>query len=143
MLDFWCKVCYNRYSEREVINQMGKHNFIYLGTERGKRVVHKVGKTTQTCWARCHSADYLIGIGIDIVFPMGEPKAKLLSQTERMIINYFASMFPIEKGNEYFRCSKHKWERIKPLFLNKMIEYLDEQGYVYTIHEGWCTANSY
>lgn len=122
---------------------MARHNFIYLGTMRGKRVVHKVGKTTRTCWARCRDADYLIGIGIDIIFPIGKPQDKLLNKTEKMIVDYFASMFPIEKGNEYFRCSKHKWEKIKPLFLNKMIEYLEKTGCAYTIHEGWCSANSY
>ena len=122
---------------------MANHYFIYLGTERGKRVVHKVGQTTQTCWARCRNADYLIGVGIDINFYNHHNKYKALSEVENMIVNYFNSMFPIEHGNEYFRCKKHKWEQIKPIFLNKMIEYLENKGYGYTIHEGWVAPNTY
>ena len=121
------------------------HNYIYLGRERGKRVVHKVGKTTQTCWGRCGSSDYLIGVGIDIQLP-GETtmtRRKQLNEIEMAIISFFADRFPIEHGQEYFRTSKHPWEVTKVLFLEEMERLLDERGWNYEIHEGWVAPNTY
>lgn len=121
---------------------MATHNYIYLGRERGKRVVHKVGQTTQTCWARCKNSDYLIGVGIDIIFPIGA-KWYELDFIENEIIWFFQEQFPLEHGREYFRTKGHNWEATKKLFLAKMIEILDKKGYAYEIHEGWVAPNTY
>ena len=121
------------------------HYYIYLGRERGKRVVHKVGQTRQTCWARCAHADYLIGVGIDIHVPgkTFDLKRKQLNEAERIIIDYFTHRFPIEHGNEYFRTKKHNWEVIKKMFLEEMLRFLNEKGWGYEIHEGWVAPNTY
>lgn len=124
---------------------MAKHSFIYLGRERGKRVVHKVGQTTQTCWARCKSSDYLIGVGIEINLP-GETsltRSKQLNEAEAVIINYFAERFPVEHGCEYFRTKKHNWDKVKAIFIAEMVRFLDEKGWGYEIHEGWVAPNTY
>lgn len=121
------------------------HHYIYLGRERGKRVVHKVGQTKQTCWARCAHADYLIGVGIEIFCPgdTSNTRSKQLNEAERSIINYFAERFPVEHGNEYFRTKKHNWEKIKQMFIAEMVRFLDEKGWGYEIHEGWVAPNTY
>ncbi len=121
------------------------HHYIYLGRERGKRVVHKVGQTKQTCWARCAHADYLIGVGIEIFCPgdTSNTRSKQLNEAERSIINYFADRFPVEHGNEYFRTKKHNWEKIKQMFIAEMVRFLDEKGWGYEIHEGWVAPNTY
>lgn len=124
---------------------MAKHSFIYLGRERGKRVVHKVGQTSQTCWARCKSSDYLIGVGIEINLPgdTSLTRSKQLNEAERAIIEYFAERFPIEHGCEYFRTKKHNWEMVKAMFITEMVRFLDEKGWGYEIHEGWVAPNTY
>lgn len=124
---------------------MARHSYIYLGRERGKRVVHKVGQTVQTCWARCKNSDYLIGVGIEIDLPgaTSVTRSKQLNEIENAIILFFADRFPIEHGNEYFRTSKHPWEMTKELFLAEMVRLLDERGWGYTIHEGWVAPNTY
>lgn len=124
---------------------MAKHSFIYLGRERGKRVVHKVGQTSQTCWARCAHSDYLIGVGIEIDLPgdTSYTRSKQLNEAERAIIAYFAERFPIEHGNEYFRTKKHNWEVIKAMFIAEMVRFLNEKGWGYEIHEGWVAPNTY
>ena len=121
------------------------HHYIYLGRERGKRVVHKVGQTKQTCWARCAHADYLIGVGIEIFCPgyTSNTRSKQLNEAERSMINYFAERFPVEHGNEYFRTKKHNWEMIKQMFIAEMVRFLDEKGWRYEIHEGWVAPNTY
>ncbi len=123
---------------------MGVHNYIYLGRERGKRVVHKVGQTTQTCWARCKNSDYLIGVGVDIIFPLGTrfPESKL-NLIEWEMLNYFSNLFNIEHGREYFRTKGYYWEDTKKLFLDKLISILDREGFKYTIYEGWVEPFSY
>ena len=126
---------------------MANHYFIYLGRERGKRVVHKVGQTTQTCYARCKSADYLIGCGFEIIMPndyIATRKKKILNEIEQCIISYFADNFKLEHGNEYFRTTKLKWEQVKPIFINEMKFILNNVFELeYVIHEGWVTPNSY
>lgn len=126
---------------------MANHYFIYLGRERGKRVVHKVGQTTQTCYARCKSADYLIGCGFEIIMPndyIATRKKKILNEIEQCIISYFADNFKLEHGNEYFRTTKLKWEQVKPIFINEMKFILNDVFELeYVIHEGWVTPNSY
>ena len=121
------------------------HHYIYLGRDRGTRVVHKVGQTKQTCWARCAHADYLIGVGIEIFCPgdTSNTRSKQLNEAERSIINYFAERFPVEHGNEYFRIKKHNWEMIKQMFIAEMVRFLDEKGWRYEIHEGWVAPNTY
>lgn len=121
------------------------HHFIYLGRERGKRVVHKVGKTQQTCWERCRSSDYLIGVGIEILTlgATSRIRSKQLNEAEKTIINYFADRFPIEHGNEYFRTKKHNWEMVKAMFIAEMVRFFDEKGWEYEIHEGWVAPNTY
>ena len=126
---------------------MANHYFIYLGRERGKRVVHKVGQTTQTCYARCKNADYLIGCGFEIIMPndyIATRKKKILNEIEQCIISYFVDNFKLEHGNEYFRTTKLKWEQIKPIFINEMKFILNDVFELeYVIHEGWVTPNSY
>lgn len=126
---------------------MANHYFIYLGRERGKRVIHKVGQTTQTCYARCKSADYLIGCGFEIIMPndyIATRKKKILNEIEQCIISYFADNFKLEHGNEYFRTTKLKWEQVKPMFINEMKFILNDVFELdYVIHEGWVTPNSY
>lgn len=121
------------------------HHYIYLGRERGKRVVHKVGQTKQTCWARCKSSDYLIGVGIEILTPgeTSNTRSKQLNEAERAIIAYFAERFPIEHGCEYFRTKKHNWEMVKAMFIAEMVRFLNEKGWKYEIHEGWVAPNTY
>jgi hypothetical protein len=126
---------------------MTNHYYIYLGRENGKRVIHKVGQTRQTCYARCKSADYRIGCAFEIVMPENYPvaqKRKTLNEIEQCIIYYFESNFKLEHGREYFRTSKKYWEQVKPMFVEEMkfiIKDVFELDYVY--HEGWVTANSY
>lgn len=122
---------------------MSTTSFIYLGRERGKRVVHKVGQTTRSCWERCRVADYLIGVGVEIELP-GETsttRRKQLNGIEKDITLFFAQRFPREHGNEYFRTSKHPWEVTKVLFLEEMERLLEERGWNYKIHEGWVSPN--
>lgn len=121
------------------------HYFIYLGQERGKRVVHKVGQTMQTCYARCKNADYRIGVGIDIAVPGITYRAKKdqLNEAEDFIVGYFASRWKIEHGQEYFRTPKYNWEKIRIEFLAAMMVFLEEKGWDYEIHEGWVEKGTY
>ena len=48
---------------------MTNHYYIYLGRKNGKRVIHKVGQTRQTCYARCKNANYKIGCAFEIIMP--------------------------------------------------------------------------
>ena len=117
------------------------HTHIYLGRERGKRVVHKVGLTTTTCWQRCKNADYLIGTSFEIDFPRNSPI--WLKDVEKFIIGRFEEKFTIEHGQEYFRTPKHDWDKIKAFFVEEMTIYLHEKGLHYKIHEGWVAPNTY
>lgn len=114
------------------------HSFIYLGKERGKRVIYKVGLTTQTCYARCKNDNYQIGIGIEI-----DLANQSLRSIEKEILEVFAENHRIEHGNEYFHMKKHNWEMAKDFFLEEMRLILRKRGLNYTIHEGWVTPNSY
>ena len=119
--------------------------FIYLGQERGKRVVHKVGQTVRPCWKRCENADYRIGVGIQIYCPgiTDRTRKNQLNEAEDFIVGYFASRWKIEHGKEYFRTPNFNWDDIKEVFLHEMIAFLDEKGWEYEIHEGWATRDTY
>jgi hypothetical protein len=122
---------------------MGAHNYIYLGRERGKRVIHKVGQTTQTCWARCKNSDYLIGVGVDIVIPAGREYWYTLNEIEQEMLTYFRNRFAIEHGLEYFRTKGYYWEDTKDIFLAKLESILKRRGLKYTIYEGWVEPYTY
>lgn len=126
---------------------MAGHYHIYLGRERGKRVIHKVGQTTQTCYARCKSADYIIGCSFEIIMPndyLATKKKKILNEIEQCIISYFSDNFKLEHGNEYFRTTKKKWEDVKPIFMEEMKFILtDVYELNYVFHEGWVAPNTY
>lgn len=124
---------------------MDKHNYIYLGRERGKQVVHKVGQTSQTCWARCCHADYLIGVAVELKITTTNKRKRKdqLNMAEEWIIRYFSERFPTEHGREYFRTKGHRWDVIKEMFLTEMTDYLDEMGWDYEIHDGWVAPNTY
>ena len=118
---------------------MAHQYYIYLGRERGKRVIHKVGKTTQGCWNRCKNSDYLIGLGIEILLP-GETRTarnKQLSEIETKMIQCFTEKFTVEHGCEYFRTTNHKWNTVKEIFLAEIEEILNLKGWEYIIHDGW------
>lgn len=122
------------------------HYHIYLGRERGKRTIHKVGQTTQTCWARCRSSDYLIGMSYELIFPEGmiaSEKKKCLNEAERFIIENFGNKFSVVHGHEYFRTSKKHWEEVKKIFITEMTGFLTWKGWGYEIHEGWVAPNTY
>ena len=117
------------------------HSHIYLGRERGKRVVHKVGLTTQTCYARCKNADYLIGMSFEIDFPRNS--TIWLNDVENFIIGRFEENFVLEHGREYFRTPKYNWDKIKVFFAEEVSTFLHKNGLQYTIHEGWVAPNTY
>lgn len=121
---------------------MKKHNYIYLGKEKGKRTIYKVGKTTHSCHQRCSHSDYIIGVGIDIKVPTNAVYNEL-DNAEMFIINRFKQRFKVEHGREYFRCPKYNWEMIKKLFMAEMINYLTTIGLEYEIHEGWTAPHTY
>ena len=122
-----------------------KPYFIYLGQERGKRVVHKVGQTIRPCWKRCENADYRIGVGIQIMVPGATDRIRKnqLNEAEDFIVGYFASKWKIEHGKEYFRTPKYNWEKIRIEFLAAMMVFLEEKGWDYVVHEGWATRDTY
>jgi hypothetical protein len=132
-------------NDTKLITVNFKNYFIYLGRERGKRTVHKVGQSVRPCWKRCANTDYLIGVGINIHFPdaLERTRKNHLNETERMIVSFFKERFPVEHGHEYFRTKNFKWEQTKELFLAQMISYLDEMGWEYEIFEGWATEGTY
>jgi hypothetical protein len=122
------------------------HYHIYLGRERGKRTIHKVGQTTQTCYARCRSSDYLIGMSYELIFPEGmisSEKKECLNEAERFIIKNFESKFKVVHGHEYFRTTKKKWEETRQIFITEMTAFLTEKGWEYEVHEGWVAPNTY
>ena len=119
---------------------------IYLGRERGKRVVHKVGQAKKGCWQRCKNADYLIGMSFELFFPnesLVKTKYKNLNEAEKFIIGVFEQKFTIEHGKEYFRTTKMKWPQVRELFIAEMTQFLNEKGWQYEIHEGWVAPNTY
>ena len=118
------------------------HSFIYLGKERGKRVIYKVGQTKQTCYARCKCSDYLIGMGIEIKLSPSTLN-KELNSIEREILKVFSDKFPIEHGNEYFRMKKYDWDMSKDFFLIEMLVILRNRGLNYTIYDEWVKPNTY
>ena len=118
------------------------HYYIYLGKERGKRNIYKVGRTTQTCWARCKNSDYLIGLGVDIQMPPSATSWSEFVWAEEMIIKTFAKNFAKAHGNEYFK-TQWSWDRIKELFMSEIISYLEQKGFTYTIHYGWVAPHTY
>ena len=122
-----------------------KPYFIYLGQERGKRVVHKVGQTIRPCWKRCENADYRIGVGIQIMVPgtTDRTRKNQLNEAEDFIVSYFASRWKIEHGKEYFRTPNYNWEKIRIEFLAAMMVFLEEKGWEYVVHEGWATRDTY
>lgn len=122
-----------------------KPYFIYLGQERGKRVVHKVGQTIRPCWKRCENADYRIGVGIQIMVPGTTDRIRKnqLNEAEDFIVEYFASRWKIEHGKEYFRTPNYNWEKIRIEFLAAMMVFLEEKGWEYVVHEGWATRDTY
>ena len=123
-----------------------KHYHIYLGRERGKYTIHKVGQTTQTCWARCHSADYLIGLSYEIFFPEEMPyytRQKFLNEAEKFIIKSFGDRFNVVHGNEYFRTTKKYWPEVREIFIAEMDGYFADKGWDYKVHEGWVAPNTY
>ena len=131
---------------------MTNHYYIYLGRENGKRVIHKVGQTRQTCYARCKNADYKIGCAFDIIFSdemTDKEKRELLTFVENIIITRFKEKYKIEHGREYFRTTKQNWNTVKTYFEETTRNLLDGGVMVnkaivgYTYHEGWVTANSY
>ena len=122
------------------------HYHIYLGRERGKRTIHKVGLTTQTCWARCHSSDYLIGMSYEIIFPVDMPRdvrRECLYEAEDFIIERFNEMFTIVHGNEYFRTTKKQWPEVREIFATEMTDFLIRKGWGYEVHEGWVGPHTY
>ena len=123
---------------------MTNHYYIYLGRENGKRVIHKVGKTRQTCYARCKNADYKIGCAFELDTDMGERLNKLaLDAIENEILYIFKQHYKIEHGREYFRTPKTYWEDIKPFFIEEMKKILDRWHMEYTYYEGWVAPNTY
>jgi hypothetical protein len=132
---------------------MTNHYYIYLGRENGKRVIHKVGQTRQTCYERCKNADYKIGCAFEIEFKKNltdEVKKGLLTCIENIILGEFRSVYKVEHGREYFRTTKQNWDIVQPFFKEKMENFLDWQvksinsmviGYTY--HEGWVAPNTY
>lgn len=132
---------------------MTNHYYIYLGRENGKRVIHKVGQTRQTCYARCKNADYKIGCAFEIEFDKkvsDEMKRSLLTCVENIILSEFHSVYKIAHGREYFRTTKQNWDIVQPFFKEKMEDFLNWQvksfnsvivGYTY--HEGWVAPNTY
>lgn len=132
---------------------MTNHYYIYLGRENGKRVIHKVGQTRQTCYARCKNADYKIGCAFEIEFKKNltdEVKKDLLTCIENIILSEFRRVYKIEHGREYFRTTKQNWDIVKPFFKDKMESFFNTQSKAlkntivgYTYHEGWVTPNSY
>ena len=131
---------------------MTNHYYIYLGRENGKRVIHKVGQTRQTCYARCKNADYKIGCAFDIIFSdkiTDKEKRELLTVAENIVITRFREKYKIEHGREYFRTTKQNWNTVKAYFEEVTRDLLDGSVIVnnsivgYTYHEGWVTANSY
>jgi hypothetical protein len=122
------------------------HYHIYLGRERGKRTIHKVGQTTQTCYARCRSSDYLIGMSYELIFPEGmiaSEKKKCLNEAERFIIENFGNKFKVVHGHEYFRTTKKQWDEIRKIFITEMTGFLAWKGWAYEVHEGWVAPNTY
>ena len=122
------------------------HYHIYLGRERGKRTVHKVGQTTQTCYARCRSSDYLIGMSYELIFPNNvthKARKMRLNEVEQFIIKNFDEQFKVVHGREYFRTAKKQWAEIRKIFIEAMSSYLEERGWAYEVHEGWVAPNTY
>lgn len=115
------------------------HHYIYLGQERGKRRVYKVGQTRQTCHARCKSADFHIGMA----FELNIDSVETLKSVEDEILLHFRDTYSIEHGLEYFRLPKLNWEATKQFFERTMIEILTERGITYTIKSGWTQPYSY
>lgn len=127
---------------------MAEHYFIYLGKEKGKRVVYKTGQTVRDCYARCKNADYQIGIAIDIdlnscEFAQDWHRKYRLDVIEQSIVHYFAERFPVEHGREYFRLKKHNWEMAKELWLAEMVNILEKYNLNYTIYDGWVSKENY
>jgi hypothetical protein len=132
---------------------MTNHYYIYLGRENGKRVIHKVGQTRQTCYARCKNADYKIGCAFEIEFSKNltdEVKKSLLTCIENIILGEFRSVYKVEHGREYFRTTKQNWDVVKPFFKEKMESFFNTQNRAlqrtivgYTYHEGWVAPNTY
>lgn len=127
---------------------MTNHYYIYLGRENGKRVVHKVGQTRQTCYARCKNADYKIGCAFEFTFiPMYEEHKKMyLNKIEREIIHRFKELYKIEHGNEYFRTPKQNWDIVKPIFIAEMEKIISKWEIIFAdcvFHEGWVAPNTY
>lgn len=149
MLDKLRVRVYNKDTKNETRKELKimatNHYHIYLGQERGKRVVHKVGQTTQGCWERCRKADYRIGMSFEIFPNCGTYRGNknCLNEAEKFIIASFTSRFPIDHDREYFRTSKHNWEKTKEIFVADMIQFLTEKGWQYEIHEGWVERGTY
>ena len=123
---------------------MEKTYQIYLGRERGKRTVHKVGQAKKGCWQRCKNADYLIGMSFEIFPPcdLVSNKEKCLNEAEKFIIGVFADRFTIEHGKEYFRTRHHKWVDCREIFIKEMTQFLCNKGWDYVIHEGWVSLSN-
>ena len=132
---------------------MTNHYYIYLGRENGKRVIHKVGQTRQTCYARCKNADYKIGCAFDITFKKNisdETKRHILTVCENIILGEFHRKYKIEHGREYFRTTKQNWDIVKIFFKEEMENMLDifikdstNSIVGYTFYEGWVAPNTY
>lgn len=132
--------------------KMTNHYYIYLGRENGKRVIHKVGQTRQTCYARCKNADYKIGCAFEIVFKnkvSEESKKSTLTVLENIILSKFREHYKVEHGREYFRTPKQNWDTVKVFFEEEMKDIFTKitwnsstiKGYTY--HEGWVAPNTY
>lgn len=115
------------------------HNYIYLGQERGKRRVYKVGMTQQTCHARCRKADFRIGIAFEI----SGISADTLKIIENEVLLHFRDEYSIEHGLEYFRMPKHNWEQSSAYFTTVVTEVLTEKNLQYEIKRGWVEPYSY
>ena len=130
---------------------MANHYFIYLGRENGKRVIHKVGQTTRTCYARCKSADYKIGCAFDIQFNDKVPEScrkSILNTMEGLVITYFKKHYNRAHGREYFRTSKKYWNDIQAEFIecvNKEAQCFIKGNVITNLvyHEGWVAPNTY
>jgi hypothetical protein len=115
-----------------------KYSYLYLGFLDDDSSVIKIGRTSQTCKARCKNADYTIYYGIrlfkqikniDKTICCEELSIPTLNSLEQLILSYYRQNYKLNKGFEYFNNKDKDFNFLKKEFeeiVNKVLKIVND-----------------